>query len=140
MAVNDSALKRKIEEASDYFSKLQWRGGEVDNGEMIALAAYAASVFSEPIDRERICKKLGWNKYTAIADGTSVNDVMCMAELYAEGERKIDAYVAENSKRLCGALLEYIEIREKEIKDAKDEEERRKHTESMAEIKQANTK
>jgi hypothetical protein len=135
MAVNNFTLKQKVRKAAEYFGRLEGSGGEVDDGEMVALAAYAASVFSEPADRKRICEKLGWNRFTSIADGTSVNDVICMVGIYAGGEKKIDAYAAENARRLCESLVEYVEILEKENKNRKEEELRRKHTEDITKIK-----
>ena len=85
----------------------------VDNAEMITIAAYAASVFYHSADRERICKKLGFNEFMAQCDGTSVDEVMFMCDGFAHGERKFDGYHMENARRLCYALLEYVELLER---------------------------
>jgi len=137
MAVSNHLLTERVRKAADYFLKLSNsvetlseqdamfaskyyaylntdHRVNVNEGEMMEAAAWAASVFNNPSKREEIRKKLGYTKYAAIFDGTSVKEVSRMCAEYASGERKFDGYTLENAHRLCLFLVDYIEKLEKE--------------------------
>ena len=116
MAVNDYFSTEKLKEASDFFSKLEHsKEFEVkeEDREMMFAAALAATFFANPHKREKVTKELDYEPENSFTNKSTVEEVTSMCAQYVDGERKFDGYQAEQARRLCNVLLEYVEKSER---------------------------
>jgi hypothetical protein len=117
MAVNDCVSTEKLKKAFQFFSNLEhskeFEIKEAD-ADMMFAASWAVSFLSTPSRRKEVTKELGYSdRYNPFTSASTVNEVARMCESYVIGERKFNEYQAEQARRLCGVLLEYVEKLEK---------------------------